>query len=165
MAHCCSFRQPWPDKHGKGVVMTGFESAKDMESLPKGSCVLIKRGDGRVLAVTRPFRTTLGLPGGKREPGEDSATNAARELFEETGVSVDPKDLVLLRSGACENEPGGGARAHWVDAFVLGDGVVAGEARQVEDGVGVEWVTPSEMLERAAFPVHLRAVMEAAGLA
>lgn len=36
---------------------------------------------------------TWGIPGGKKEVGEDSLSCAVRELFEETGIVVD-KDLV-----------------------------------------------------------------------
>jgi 8-oxo-dGTP diphosphatase len=39
-----------------------------------------------------------GPPGGHLEPGEDPATGAARELFEETGVRLEPGQLRLWRT-------------------------------------------------------------------
>jgi 8-oxo-dGTP pyrophosphatase MutT (NUDIX family) len=62
--------------------------------------VLVLRDDPlRVLLVQRPgtgaFPSVLAFPGGAAEPGDvDAATTAARETLEETGVVLDPADLV-----------------------------------------------------------------------
>jgi 8-oxo-dGTP diphosphatase len=53
----------------------------------------------RVLVVQRsaePGRGEWTIPGGHLELGESPAVGAARELREETGLSVDPDDLSLL---------------------------------------------------------------------
>jgi len=55
------------DKHAAGVLVTN--------SL--GQILCVPRGDGK-----------MGLPAGKREPGEDSALTAVRECFEETCYPV-----------------------------------------------------------------------------
>ncbi|MEU1134133.1 NUDIX hydrolase [Streptomyces sp. NPDC005900] len=55
--------------------------------------------DGHVLLIERdwpPFEGEWALPGGHRDPGEDSDEAASRELAEETGVPVDRKDLVPI---------------------------------------------------------------------
>ncbi|WP_313691045.1 NUDIX hydrolase [Halorarum halobium] len=59
----------------------------------------------RVLLVeraTEPDFGTWGIPGGNIEYDEPPAVGAARELREETGVSVDVEDLELLRTDHVE---------------------------------------------------------------
>lgn len=61
--------------------------------------VIVSRDDGRVLALTRGGDfADWHLPGGKVEPGEAPVEAAARELMEETGVVVDPKELRYVTS-------------------------------------------------------------------
>jgi 8-oxo-dGTP pyrophosphatase MutT (NUDIX family) len=64
--------------------------------------VVLDESLGRVLGVSRRATDLWGLPGGHRERGESPAETAARELYEETGLS--PLSLVPL----CEtpSEPG-----------------------------------------------------------
>jgi 8-oxo-dGTP diphosphatase len=53
--------------------------------------------DGRVLVQQRPFGKSLAglweFPGGKMEPGETPENSLVRELREELGIKVDPRDL------------------------------------------------------------------------
>lgn len=67
-----------------------------MNETTKGpaAVVIVRRGDGRVLALTRGDDfADWHLPGGKVELGESPPQAAARELLEETGLVVDPADL------------------------------------------------------------------------
>jgi 8-oxo-dGTP diphosphatase len=61
------------------------------------ACALV-RADGCVLLARRPAgKAHAGLwefPGGKLEPGETPEAGLARELREELGVEVSPRDLV-----------------------------------------------------------------------
>ena len=53
--------------------------------------------DGRLLLVRRandPGRGLWSLPGGRVEPGEDDAAALVREMAEETGLAVQPAELV-----------------------------------------------------------------------
>ncbi|MGV9816338.1 NUDIX domain-containing protein [Streptomyces cellulosae] len=55
--------------------------------------------DNDVLLIERgwpPHKGKLALPGGHVDQGETSRDAAARELLEETGVQVDPADLLLV---------------------------------------------------------------------
>jgi 8-oxo-dGTP diphosphatase len=56
---------------------------------PAGRVLLVERGD-------EPHKGALALPGGRVNRGETSRQAAARELFEETGIRVDPASLRQL---------------------------------------------------------------------
>jgi len=63
------------------------------------ACVLLD-GEGRLLIAKRPSgRPLAGLwefPGGKVEPGESPEHALVRELAEELGIAIGPKDLTPL---------------------------------------------------------------------
>jgi 8-oxo-dGTP diphosphatase len=61
--------------------------------------VVVVTHDGRVLLIERgwpPFEGAWALTGGHVDPHETSRDAAARELKEETGVQVNPADLLQL---------------------------------------------------------------------
>jgi len=85
--------------------------------LVPGALVLLVRDDGRVLFARRTWNGEWCLPGGGAEEGSSFAATALKELHEETGVVVDPIDLVAF---ACLSEAElhtveypGGDRNHW----------------------------------------------------
>jgi 8-oxo-dGTP pyrophosphatase MutT (NUDIX family) len=62
----------------------------------KTSCGVIV-GDGECILLGHASRSPRwDIPKGEAEPGEDFATAAARELHEETGLSVAPANLAAL---------------------------------------------------------------------
>ncbi|MBV8738886.1 MAG: NUDIX domain-containing protein, partial [Alphaproteobacteria bacterium] len=62
----------------------------------KTSCGVIV-GDGEYILLGHASRSPRwDIPKGEAEPGEDFATAAARELHEETGLSVAPANLTAL---------------------------------------------------------------------
>lgn len=78
------------------------------------SAVVIQNAEGHVLNVRKRGTSTLMLPGGKPEPGEDPRDTAIREFREELGVELDPlhlRGLGTFRSPAA-NEPGHEVVAH-----------------------------------------------------
>ena len=108
--------------------------------------------DGRILLIRRgnaPARGCWSIPGGKVEPGEPDADATAREVLEETGLSVQVHDLV----GTVERDAPDGS------LFVIRDyrctpadgadlqSVVAGD-----DADDVGWFTPDEVHELDCVP-------------
>jgi 8-oxo-dGTP pyrophosphatase MutT (NUDIX family) len=62
----------------------------------KTSCGVVV-GDGEHLLLGHATRSPRwDIPKGEADPGEDFATAAARELYEETGLSVAPGELTVL---------------------------------------------------------------------
>ena len=58
-------------------------------SFTVGAMCFIERADGSLLLVRHVYRNRWGVPGGLLERGEDAAVGARREVFEETGLSID----------------------------------------------------------------------------
>lgn len=102
--------------------------------------VVCVRAD-EVLLVRRgwdPFEGRLALPGGHVDEGETSRRAAARELFEETGVKVDPGRLTLV---GVYDRPDRDPRGRYVSVAYLVHVPVNAEAVAGDDATEVEWVT------------------------
>lgn len=61
-----------------------------------GSAIIIRNEDGQILLQERTDRNKWGIPGGCQELGEDLRITATREAYEETGIELNPKDLILI---------------------------------------------------------------------
>jgi ADP-ribose pyrophosphatase YjhB (NUDIX family) len=95
-------------------------------------------GAGRMLLLRQPPGRRWGLPAGLLKRREEPAVGAARELFEESGVRVDPEDLEPATPNAIVHLKG------WVD-MVFTTAVPASATRLEVDG--------GEVLEAAWFPI------------
>ena len=83
-------------------------------AMPKfivGAVVLLREsGDGRIMLQRQPPGHGWSLPGGLLERGERPVAAAARELFEEAGVRVDPADLTPMTPNVVVHTHG-----RWID--------------------------------------------------
>jgi 8-oxo-dGTP diphosphatase len=95
-------------------------------------------GSDRLLLLRQPSHRGWGLPAGLLKKGEHPVVGAARELFEETGVRIDPGELTAGVPNAIVHPVG------VVDTVFFG-AVPASTTPLVIDG--------GEVLEAAWFPV------------
>jgi len=93
---------------------------------------------GRLLLLRQPPGRGWGLPAGLLKRNEEAVDGAARELFEESGVRLDPAELVPATPNAIVHVEG------WVDVVFHGS-VPASTTRLAWDG--------GEVLEARWFPV------------
>jgi len=100
--------------------------------------------EGRVLLVRRgnePLKGHWTLPGGLLELGESVVEGIARETREETGLVVEPLELVELIDRI--HREAGRVRYHYVIADYLCR-VIGGELRAASDADQVRWVERAE---------------------
>ena len=117
--------------------------------------------EGRVLLVrrgTEPLKGHWTLPGGMLEVGETMAEGVVREVREETGLEVEPIELVEILDRI--HRDGGRVRYHYVSADFLCR-VTGGELRAASDADAVRWVEPAEWNSHSAIvldPVTVRVI-------
>ena len=86
-------------KHGGYPVlfrMSLDERIKHIPFIQTGSSVIVRNEQNKILLQQRTDNGRWGLPGGCQELGENLRTTAVRELYEETGILVNEKDLILI---------------------------------------------------------------------
>jgi len=100
--------------------------------------------EGRVLLVrrgTEPLKGHWSLPGGLLEVGEPLTAGVVREVREETGLTVEPIELVELLDRIHREDSR--IRYHYVIADYLCR-IVSGELKASSDADAVRWVEPAE---------------------
>lgn len=116
---------------------------------------------GRVLLVRRgsePLKGHWSLPGGMLEVGESLSEGVVREVREETGLTVQPVELVELLDRI--HRDGERVRYHYVIADYLCR-VVSGELKEASDAEAVRWVERAEWNSHSALkldPVTVRVI-------
>lgn len=123
---------------------------------------------GRVLLIQRGTEPLLGhwsIPGGLVEVGESLTDAVIREAKEETGLTVEPVELIELLDRIHKQTVPEGVRIqyHYVIADYLCR-VVGGELQAASDAAAARWVEPAEWNSHSALsldPITVR-VIEAA---
>ena len=101
--------------------------------------------DGQVLLVRRNKPPSLGewaIPGGSVEIGETLQEAAAREVFEETGVTIKAGEICHVFEDV-RRDPDGKVRFHYVIVDLIGE-YLEGEPHPATDVSEAAWVKPEE---------------------
>lgn len=98
---------------------------------------VVRREDGRILAIQRADDGRWVPPGGVLEMDETPQEGVVREVLEETGVRVEPVRL----TGVYKN-----MRLGVVSLAILCR-PLSGEPHQTEEAAAVAWLLPSEAVE------------------
>ena len=114
--------------------------------LKEGKVLLGKRNDDPEKADSElRGEGTWTMPGGKMEFGESSEEAAIREVLEETGLSVDKKNLKLISVGNDRTED-----AHFITIGFLCENF-SGDPKVMEPEEIVEW----RWFELAEYPLNI----------
>ncbi len=109
--------------------------------------------EGRVLLVQRGTEPMLGqwtLPGGLLEVGEPLLAGVVREAREETGLTVEPIELIELLDRV--QREGERVRYHYVIADYLCR-MVGGQLQAASDADAVRWVERAEWNSHSALKI------------
>ena len=105
-----------------------------------GATAVVVDGEGRVLTMRRRGGGWC-LPGGNADPGEGPEETVVREVREETGLDVEPVELV----DAYELPPGTGYDPHGAVTLVYRCERVGGELELSREGEALDWRRPDEV--------------------
>jgi ADP-ribose pyrophosphatase len=104
--------------------------------------------DGKVLLVKRGIEPSKGLwavPGGTLKLGETMQECAAREILEETGITIKIGDCIYVFD-FIERDSKGNIKFHFVIVDFAAD-YVAGEPKGADDALEARWLFPAELGE------------------
>jgi mutator protein MutT len=136
-------------------------SEREFPESPRMAVAGVVVDRGRVLLVRRgsdPGKGNWSLPGGVLELGESLAEGVAREVREETGLTVEPVELVELLDRIYRE--GDRVRFHYVIADYLCR-VVDGELQAASDADAARWVERAEWNSHSALkldPMTVRVI-------
>jgi ADP-ribose pyrophosphatase YjhB (NUDIX family) len=118
--------------------------------------------DGRVLLVQRghePLKGQWSLPGGVLEIGESLHAGIVREVREETGLNVEPVELIELLD-RIHRDDGERVKFHYVIADYLCR-MTGGVLEAASDAAAVRWVERAEWNSHSALkldPITVRVI-------
>lgn len=120
--------------------------------------------DNRVLLVQRgkePGAGTWAFPGGRLELGETLAEAAAREALEETGLTIEPGEVIAVRD-LIDSDEAGRIRFHYVLIDLLAQ-PVGGTLRPGDDSLAVRWIGLEDMADLPMAPHMVEVVRQLLG--
>ncbi|MFN2471356.1 MAG: NUDIX domain-containing protein [Gaiellaceae bacterium] len=124
------------------------------------ACAILVRDDGRVLLARRrsdPFAGRWDLPGGFLEEGEHPLDGLRRELYEETGLEVEPGQFVGVWMDEYPYDSGAAAtlNLYWT-ARILG-----GTPQAADDVTELGWFEPDHLPRPRELAFHIADVLSA----
>lgn len=120
--------------------------------------------ENRVLLVQRgkdPGAGTWAFPGGRLELGETLAEAATREAYEETGLTIEPGEVIAVRD-LIDRDEAGRIRFHYVLIDLLAQ-PVGGTLRPGDDSVAVRWIGLEDMADLPMAPHMVEVVRQLLG--
>ena len=100
----------------------------------------------RVLLVRRgkqPAKGDWAIPGGRVELGESMQAAAAREVLEETGISIKPGELIYYFE-TIQPDQNGKIQFHYI-IFDFMATYLTGEPNPQDDALDARWIAPTEI--------------------
>ncbi|HET7329016.1 MAG TPA: AAA family ATPase [Nocardioidaceae bacterium] len=135
---------------GEGEVVT------EVPAMVRCVGAIVRDAAGRLLLIQRgqpPAQGTWSLPGGRVEAGESDAAAVAREVREETGLSVQPGEQV----GRVERDGPGGVVYEIYDYAAT---VMGGTLAAATDATDARWAGPAELLRLPCAPGLVRTLRD-----
>ena len=117
--------------------------------------VILARSGGKWVLCKHRERSTLEIPGGHREPGEDIDAAAGRELHEETGAAAFTLRPVCVYAVVRDGEPGESCGMLYAAEITAFDPELHSEIERtvlLDSLAGVDWTYPDiqpRLLEEA----------------
>jgi ADP-ribose pyrophosphatase YjhB (NUDIX family) len=145
-------------EHGEGRVRCPSCGYVHYANSEPTACALCVGEDGRILLARRggdPFRGRWDLPGGFLEEGEHPLEALRRELREETGLDVEPRDFI----GAWIDRYPFDANAVFTLNLYWTARVVGGSARPADDVSELAWFPPDELPGEDELAFHIADVL------
>lgn len=116
--------------------------------------LILTREPTLVLGISRGISANvIGIPGGHVEPGEEPSTAAARELREETGITLDPHELEPFY-----------ANTHRICYIPTRAVKIPPTLQSVPFEGVVAFYTPADMVRWGRHPEHLQILLKKAGV-
>lgn len=130
-------------------------------SLPHGVNALILR-QNKILTCQRKTSDLWSYPGGKIGEGESPRQALIREVQEETGILLTENQCLFYYEGLCKNKDPSD-KPYWVYSFLCELGEKQSPMQMPEEPP-FAWLTPTEFLEKSAFPEFNFTTMKLAGI-